>query len=123
MSILSKERLLAAPPDQVYETVPVPEWGGDVILRSLTGADRMRLHAFLQKHPDLDPVCVNLAVAMVDEHHTAILPLERKSIERLMDRNGMVTERLYGRLRTLQADGADDDSVEGQKKDSAPIPG
>ncbi len=121
MSILSKERLLAAPPDQVYERVPVPEWGGEVILRSLTRADRMHIHAFLQKHSDLDPVCVNLAVAMVDESHTAVLPLERKSVEWLMGRNGMVTERLYGRLRTLQSAG--DDGVEGEKKDSAPTPG
>lgn len=121
MSILSKEQLLNAPADLVYETVPVPEWGGDVILRSLTGADRMRIHAFLQEHPNVDPVSVNLAVAMVDESHTAILPLERKSVEFLMNRSALVTERLYGRLRNLSPQGPQ--GVESEKKDSAPTPG
>lgn len=121
MSILSKAQLLAAPPDLIYETVPVPEWGGDVILRSLTGADRMRVHAFLQEHPNVDPVSVHLTIAMVDESHTAILPLERKSVDFLMGRSALVTERLYGRLRTMSPQGGQ--AVESEKKDSAPIPG
>ncbi|TDB88358.1 hypothetical protein E1264_11795 [Actinomadura sp. KC216] len=39
MSLLSREQILAAD-DRTYEVVACPEWGGDVRLRSLTGAER-----------------------------------------------------------------------------------
>lgn len=39
MSLLTKEAILAAQ-DLRFEVVPVPEWGGSVRVRSMTGADR-----------------------------------------------------------------------------------
>ena len=39
MSILTKEQILQAD-DLKIETVPVPEWGGEVIVRTMTGTDR-----------------------------------------------------------------------------------
>ena len=39
MAILNKAAILEAD-DLVTETVPVPEWGGEVIIATLTGADR-----------------------------------------------------------------------------------
>jgi hypothetical protein len=39
MAILSKEQILAAS-DLERETVAVPEWGGEVIVRQMTGAER-----------------------------------------------------------------------------------
>lgn len=39
MTLLSKDQILGAD-DRRYEIVPVPEWGGEVRLRSLTGAER-----------------------------------------------------------------------------------
>jgi hypothetical protein len=39
MALLTREQILAAD-DLKRETVPVPEWGGDVIVKSLTGAER-----------------------------------------------------------------------------------
>ena len=39
MQMLSREAILAAQ-DTVLEVVAVPEWGGDVTVRSLTGAER-----------------------------------------------------------------------------------
>lgn len=39
MALLSKDQILGAD-DRKYETVAVPEWGGEVRMRSLTGADR-----------------------------------------------------------------------------------
>jgi hypothetical protein len=39
MPLLTREQILAAD-DLKRETIPVPEWGGDVIVKSLTGAER-----------------------------------------------------------------------------------
>jgi len=39
MALLSRDAILAAD-DREYEVVPCPEWGGEVRLRSLTGAER-----------------------------------------------------------------------------------
>jgi hypothetical protein len=39
MASLNKEQILGAT-DIKYQVVPVPEWGGDVRIRSMTGADR-----------------------------------------------------------------------------------
>lgn len=39
MSLLSADQILAAD-DRKYEVVPVPEWGGEVRLRSMSGSER-----------------------------------------------------------------------------------
>lgn len=39
MTLLSKDAILGAD-DRQYETVAVPEWGGEVRLRSLSGSER-----------------------------------------------------------------------------------
>ncbi|MFD9064182.1 hypothetical protein ACFVZ3_21965 [Kitasatospora purpeofusca] len=39
MALLSKEQIASAP-DITYEDVPVPEWGGEVRVRGLSGAER-----------------------------------------------------------------------------------
>lgn len=39
MAILTRDQILAAN-DIVTEVVPVPEWGGEVLVRGLTGAER-----------------------------------------------------------------------------------
>ncbi len=39
MALLTRDQILAAE-DLKRETIDVPEWGGDVIVRSLTGAER-----------------------------------------------------------------------------------
>jgi hypothetical protein len=41
---LSREQILAAV-DTVYEEVAVPEWGGAVLVKSLSGAERDRVEA------------------------------------------------------------------------------
>ena len=39
MSLLTRDAILAAP-DLLTEEVPVPEWGGTVLVRGLTGTER-----------------------------------------------------------------------------------
>jgi hypothetical protein len=46
MNLLSKESILAAN-DLPLECIAVPEWGGDVMVRTMTGADRDAFEASL----------------------------------------------------------------------------
>ncbi len=46
MNLLSKENILAAN-DLPLEYIAVPEWGGDVMVRTMTGADRDAFEASL----------------------------------------------------------------------------
>jgi len=46
MNLLSKENILAAN-DLPLECIAVPEWGGDVMVRTMTGADRDAFEASL----------------------------------------------------------------------------
>lgn len=48
MALLSADEILAAD-DRVYEIVPVPEWNGEVRLRSLTGKERDSFEASLSE--------------------------------------------------------------------------
>lgn len=47
MAFLSREQILSAD-DRKTVTVAVPEWGGDVLVRSLTGAERDKFEESLQ---------------------------------------------------------------------------
>ena len=47
MNILSKEAILAAD-DLPREKVNVPEWGGEVLVRTMSGTDRDAFEASLQ---------------------------------------------------------------------------
>jgi len=46
MSILTRDEILRAE-DIKTEKVPVPEWGGDVLVRTLTGTERDRIEAYM----------------------------------------------------------------------------
>jgi hypothetical protein len=41
MTVLTREQILAAKSERQSETVEVPEWGGDVIVRELSGDESM----------------------------------------------------------------------------------
>lgn len=53
MALLSAADILAVQ-DSHSETVPVPEWGGDVILRSMSGTERDEFEAEMWKSGALD---------------------------------------------------------------------
>ncbi len=70
-TVLSRERLLAAD-DTLTETVDVPEWGGSVVLRSLTLAQAKKVRRYIADNrdnaevDDLDIAMVVLIEGMVD---------------------------------------------------------
>lgn len=122
--ILSKSEILECQ-DMRIKVVEVPEWGGSVRLRSLTGAERDAFEATLVKEvdgkrvPDMENLRAKLlAATIVDEDDRQIFSaydlaaLGRKSAVAL-DRVFAVAQRLNG----MSAD-AVEDAV--KNSDSAP---
>lgn len=63
MGILNRDSILKAD-DLPREEVQVPEWGGSVLVRTMSGSERDRFEANHLKNPDRD-VRARLAVATV----------------------------------------------------------
>lgn len=109
MNILSKDAILAAD-DLPRETVHVPEWGGDVFVRTMTGTDRDAFEAgLIGKDGRLENVRARLvALTLCDAagervfDDTQIAALGRKSA-RALDRVFSVAQRLNG-IGTEQVD-------------------
>jgi len=53
VTLLNKQNILDAA-DIQYKTITVPEWGGDVRLRSMTGFDRDAYENWLMEQPELE---------------------------------------------------------------------
>lgn len=66
MSLLTREAILAAP-DLPTESVSVPEWGGTVLVRGLTGTERDAFEAesFAARGKDVEINRVNLRARLV----------------------------------------------------------
>jgi len=78
MSILSAADI-AAVQDLKRETLPAPEWGGELLLQELTGRQREQLLAWLRNLPDDDPSAVThgyrervLAMSLINEDGTPL---------------------------------------------------
>jgi hypothetical protein len=78
MSLLSRESILAAE-DRPFEDVSVPEWGGEVRVRGLSGRERDEFETSLYKNKGGKQVenLTNLrarlvALSIVDEHNKRV---------------------------------------------------
>ena len=102
MNILSKDAILAAD-DLPRETVNVPEWGGEVLVRTMSGTDRDAFEAsLLEKDGRMENVRARLvALTLCDLqgdrlfNDSEIAALGRKSA-RALDRVFSVAQRLNG---------------------------
>jgi hypothetical protein len=102
MNILSKDAILAAD-DLPRETVSVPEWGGEVLVRTMSGTDRDAFEAsLLEKDGRMENVRARLvALTLCDPQgdrlfdDSEIAALGRKSA-RALDRVFAVAQRLNG---------------------------
>ena len=113
MNILTKDAILAAD-DLPRETLRVPEWGGDVYVRTMSGTDRDQFEASLiakegAKEGRMENVRARLvALTLCDASGTRlfedgeIASLGRKSA-RALDRVFSVAQRLNG-IGSEQAD-------------------
>lgn len=105
MAILTADQILTAD-DRRFEVVPCPEWGGDVRLRSLSGAERDDFEAKSLKGKGKDAT-VNLrnvrarlvALCAVDSDG---LPLFQPSqVMKLGEKNAAVLSRLYDKASEM----------------------
>ena len=102
MNILSKDAILAAD-DLPRETVNVPEWGGEVLVRTMSGTDRDAFEAsLLEKDGRMENVRARLvALTLCDAQGDRLfddsqsVALGRKSA-RALDRVFSVAQRLNG---------------------------
>jgi hypothetical protein len=124
-ALLTKEAILAAD-DIQSERIPVPEWGGDVMVRGLTGSQRDAWEASLtirrgkQMIPDMRNFRARLVVlCVVDE--TGALVFHEGDIDALANKSGSALDRIYDAAARLSGIGEND--VEELTKDFAAEPG
>jgi hypothetical protein len=116
MAILTREKILATTlPTQV---VPVPEWGGEVIVRALTGSDRDKFDLELQRvkdsgeQPNIRGLMAVLCV--VDEDGNQVFT--HADIAELAKKNAKPLDRIFDVAAPLS--GLAKDVVEDAEKNS-----
>jgi len=112
--MLSRDEILAAS-DLQSEVVAVPEWGGEVRVRVLTGAERIQLIGQITATGasaiTVDYQALLLQLCLVDDAGAQLFKPE--DIPKLSGKNSLVMAKLFGiaqRLNRLQP-GAVDDAV------------
>lgn len=124
MAVLTKAQILAAQ-DLVIEKVPVPEWGGDVLVRSLTGTARDQYEAdFLlidtsKGKPSYDMDLENararlVALSVVDEG--GALLFDDDDVIDLGKKSAAALDRVYAAAKRIS--GLSDTDVEELRKNS-----
>jgi hypothetical protein len=106
--LLTREQIISTQ-DLKSEDVPVPEWGGTVRVRSMTGAERDKLGRALigtDKKPDMSRYRTQLlAICMVGEDGVALFGLDE--IDALGQKSSVALERAYSVAEKLNNSGAD----------------
>ena len=100
LHLLTREEIFAAEPALPTETVEVPEWGGSVIVRGLTGSGRDAFEATLIKQrgrkqeSNLENFRAKLIVRSVVDEKGNLLFGER-DIRALGEKSAIALERVY----------------------------
>ena len=122
---LTKEAILSKD-DLVKELVSVPEWGGDVYVRCLTGTERDDFESSLvsKKGKSQDTNFKNLraklvALTVVDESGVRIF--DDTDIPALGKKNAAALDRLFDKAQELS--GFKKEDIEDLTKNSEAIPG
>lgn len=120
MAVLGRDAILNAD-DVTTELVPVPEWGGDVLVKGLSGTERDEYEASCTqiRGKSQVPVFTNIraklvARAIVDENGERVFTPQ--DVAALGKKNGAVLDRLFDVAAKLS--GLSDDDVEELAKNS-----
>lgn len=104
MPILNREAILAAQ-DLQTQTVPVPEWGGEVIVRMMTGTERDAFGTSLlgaDGKPDMANYRAKLlAATLVDEAGARLFTAD--DVAALGGKSAAAVERVFEVANTLNA--------------------
>lgn len=105
MALLSKEQIWSAQ-DIQYEDVPVPEWGGEVRVRGLSGRERDKFEADSlrqkkgQREVNLENIRARLIVACVVDANFQPL-FDRADVMRLGEKSAKALERVFEKAQEL----------------------
>lgn len=123
--ILGRADILAATADLVTQTVEVPEWGGSVIVRSMTGADRDAFEATLIVEVDgkrkVDSTNMRaklVAMTVVDENGLRLFGPD--DIAALNARSAAALERVVKVAQALNGMGAEAVAAAEKNSEAAP---
>lgn len=121
MGYLTKDAILAAD-DLPAEDVEVPEWGGTVRVRGLTGTERDRFEfamAAAKDRPDrVDVRAQVVGRCIVDENGERLFT--DKELVKLGSKSGAALDRVFDVVRGLS--GMGDQAVEGAAQDFGTAP-
>lgn len=104
MALLSRDQIFAAD-DRTYEYVPVPEWGGTVRVRSLTGKERDQFEASLidkktgQASKFANARARMVVMTVVDEHGNRMFSTD--DINQLGAKSAGALDRVFDAARKL----------------------
>ncbi len=105
MSMLTRDQILAAS-DIEYNTVSVPKWGGDVRIRSMTGADRATLVATCRDEESEGKFdTIMIALCAVDENGNRMFSV--KDVEALGQKSVESLNLIARAIRDLNGIGID----------------
>lgn len=97
MSVLTKD-IICGKQDLEIEKVEVPEWGGDVFIRTLTAAERDQFDTSVYRQEGIknyDNLRARyLCLCLCDEHGVRIF--DDRDAEKLGTKSGKVMDRLFG---------------------------
>lgn len=111
---LSREEILAVD-DQKYEDVAVPEWGGTIKVRGLTGAQRDDFEAKsvvghgAKQRINTRNLRVRLIAACVIDPDTGLPLFQQADVIKLGEKSALALERVFGVCQRLS--GLTDDDV------------
>ncbi|MCS6297166.1 MAG: hypothetical protein H8K09_13100 [Nitrospira sp.] len=121
MGLLNRQQILDSD-DRRTERVAVPEWGGEVLIRGLSGTDRDEFEASLQvkngkkRDVNLRNVRAKLVVlCLVDETGKPLFSIE--DIQRLGNKSAAALGRCFDRAKQLS--GLGDEDIDELAKNSA----
>lgn len=99
MAILKREDILKAE-DLPTETVNVKEWGGEVIVRGLTGAEREKLESQITKDSEEDAIRSRL-VSMVCLGEDGKRLFTEADVAALKDKSAVALARVFAVAKRL----------------------
>lgn len=112
MAILSRDQILSAD-DRKVVVVPVPEWGGDVLVRTLTGSERDKFEASTVQQrggktkQNMDNFRARLvALCVVNEQHE--LMFNPSDIRELGNKSVAALQRIFNKCNELNGMSEDD---------------
>ena len=108
MALLTKDQILAVN-DRRFEVVPVPEWGGDVRVGTMTALQRDRYYVAIQRYREADgesesPSAFLVAACVVDDAGASLFGPDE--VPALAAKSSVALDRVMKAASKLNALGA-----------------